>query len=28
VQDRLAALPEGELRQALENLARGVYRNR
>ena len=26
VQDRLAALPEGELRQALENLARGVYR--
>ncbi len=26
VQDRLAALPEGELRLALENLARGVYR--
>lgn len=26
VRDRLAALPEGELRLALENLARGVYR--
>jgi hypothetical protein len=26
VQDRLAALSEGELRLALENLARGVYR--
>jgi hypothetical protein len=26
VRDRLDALPEGELRQALENLARGVYR--
>jgi hypothetical protein len=26
VQDRLATLPEGELRLALENLARGVYR--
>jgi len=26
LQDRLAALPEGELRQALENLARRVYR--
>jgi hypothetical protein len=28
VQDRLAALPAGELRDALENLARGVYRKR
>ncbi len=28
LQDRLAALPEGELREALEKLARGVYRNR
>jgi hypothetical protein len=28
VRDRLAAVPEGELRQALENLARGVYRTR
>lgn len=27
VTGRLASLPEGELRQALENLARGVYRN-
>ena len=26
IADRLSALPEGELRQALENLARGVYR--
>ena len=26
VLDRIAALPEGELRLALENLARGVYR--
>jgi hypothetical protein len=26
LRDRLAALPEGDLRQALENLARGVYR--
>ncbi|MGG5811826.1 DUF721 domain-containing protein [Falsiroseomonas sp. CW058] len=26
VQDRIAALPEGELRDALEKLARGVYR--
>ena len=26
VQQKLGALPEGELRQALENLARGVYR--
>jgi hypothetical protein len=28
VAQRLADLPEGELRQALEKLARGVYRNR
>lgn len=28
VTERLAGLPEGELRQALENLARGVYRSR
>jgi hypothetical protein len=28
VAERLAGLPEGELRQALEKLARGVYRNR
>jgi hypothetical protein len=28
VRDRLAALPEGELRDALEKLARGVYRRR
>jgi hypothetical protein len=28
VQDRLAGLPAGELRDALENLARGVYRKR
>ena len=28
VQDRLAGLPEGELRDALEKLARGVYRRR
>lgn len=28
VRDRLGAVPEGELRQALENLARAVYRNR
>lgn len=28
VRERLAALPAGDLRQALENLARGVYRNR
>lgn len=28
VQDRLAGLPEGELRDALEKLARGVYRKR
>lgn len=27
VRARLAAMPEGELRQALENLARAVYRN-
>lgn len=26
VQDRLAALPEGELREALEKLAQGLYR--
>jgi hypothetical protein len=26
VQDRLAALPEGELRDALEKLAQGLYR--
>jgi hypothetical protein len=28
VRDRLAGLPEGELRDALEKLARGVYRRR
>ena len=28
VQQAMAALPEGELREALEKLARGVYRNR
>lgn len=28
VQDRLAGLPEGELREALEKLAQGVYRGR
>lgn len=28
VRDRLGDVPEGELRQALENLARAVYRNR
>jgi hypothetical protein len=28
VAERLSALPPGELREALENLARGVYRNR
>jgi hypothetical protein len=28
VKDRLEALPEGDLRRALENLARGVYRSR
>ena len=28
VAERLSALPAGELREALENLARGVYRNR
>jgi hypothetical protein len=28
VVERLSALPPGELREALENLARGVYRNR
>jgi hypothetical protein len=28
VAERLAALPAGDLREALENLARGVYRNR
>ena len=28
VQDRLAALPDGELRLALEKLAQGVYRGR
>jgi len=28
VKARLDTVPEGELRQALENLARGVYRNR
>lgn len=28
VRDRLGGVPEGELRQALENLARAVYRNR
>jgi hypothetical protein len=28
IKARLEALPEGELRQALENLARGVYRKR
>ncbi len=28
VRDRLGTVPEGELREALENLARAVYRNR
>jgi hypothetical protein len=28
VAERLSALPPGDLREALENLARGVYRNR
>ncbi len=28
VEDRLAGLPEGELREALARLARGVYRSR
>jgi hypothetical protein len=28
VQEAMAALPEGELREALEKLAQGVYRNR
>jgi hypothetical protein len=28
VRDQLGSVPEGELRQALENLARAVYRNR
>ena len=28
VQQAMASLPEGELREALEKLARGVYRNR
>jgi hypothetical protein len=28
VQEAVAAVPGGELREALEKLARGVYRNR